>query len=246
VFPVDTVNYNWIAMNVQHPNLEDVNVRRAIRAGIDVQAIIDVAYDGKYARACAMIAPDLLGYWPDAPCYERDVEQAKAYLAEAGLETLDVTLTYENVAPDNVIAELVQANLAEVGINVELVPQDGALFWEEGYGEEGAKVRQLAIMAYATYPDPAWDTMWFTCAQVQEWNWMYWCSEEFDRLHEEGMRELDPDKRRDIYIQMQELMDEDAIAVWTAYPTNFWVGRTGLVPSIQPSGSYIPWRFTSE
>jgi peptide/nickel transport system substrate-binding protein len=174
------------------------------------------------------------------------VEQAKAYLAEAGLETHSVTLTYENTADGRTTAEIVQANLAEVGINVELIPQDGALFWEEGYGEEGANVRQLAVMGYSTYPDPAWDTMWFTCAQVVEWNWMYWCSEEYDRLHEEGMRELDPDVRRDIYIRMQQLMDEAAHSVWIAYPTTFWVARAGLEPSIQPSASFIPWRFKSQ
>jgi peptide/nickel transport system substrate-binding protein len=246
VYSVATPNYNWIAMNVQHPNLEDVNVRRAIRAGIDVNSIIEVAYDGKYERACAMIAPSLLGYWPDAPCYERDVEQAKEYLAAAGLETLDITLTYENTAANGATAEVVQANLAEVGINVELIPEDGALFWEEGYGEQGAEVRQLAVMAYATNPDPAWVTVWFTCAQVQEWNWMYWCSEEYDQLHEQGMTEMDQDERGEIYIRMQQLMDEAAHSVWVAYPTNFWVAKAGLVPSVTPGGYFIPWRFTTE
>jgi peptide/nickel transport system substrate-binding protein len=246
VFAIDTPNYTWIAMNVQHPNLEDINIRKAIRAGIDVDSIIEAAYDGKHARSCALVAPSLLGYWPDAPCYERDVEEAKGYLAAAGVDSWDVALTYENTAESTIIAEVVQANLAEVGINVELIPQDGGLFWEEGYGEEAAKVRQMAVMAYATNPDPAWDTVWFTCEQVVEWNWMYWCNEEYDRLHDEGMLEVDPDKRAEIYIRMQELMDEAAHSVWISYPTSYFAAKAGLEPSILPSTDYIPWRFKSE
>ncbi len=246
VYPVDTLNYTWIAMNVQHPNLEDINVRRAIRAGIDVDSIIEAAYDGKYARACAMISPDMLGAWDDAPCYERDVEQAKAYLAEAGLDSHDVTLTYENTAEGTTIAEIVQANLAEVGINVELIPQEGGLFWEEGYGEEGAKVRQMAVMAYSTNPDPAWVSVWFTCEQVKEWNWMYWCDEEYDRLHEEGMLEMDVTQRADIYVQMQKLMDEAAHSVWLTYPTAFFVAKTDIDPVMMATAEFIPWRFKSK
>jgi len=246
IYRVPTPNYTWIAMNVQHPNLEDINIRKAIRAGIDVESIIEAAYDGKHERACALIAPSLLGYWADAPCYERDVEKAKEYLAEAGVDSWDVTLTYSNAAADTAVAEVLQANLAEIGINVELRPQDDALFWEEGYGEGGAEVRQMAVMGYSTYPDPAWDTMWFTCQQVQEWNWMYWCNEEYDRLHEQGMVEMDQEKRAEIYVEMQKIMDEAAHSVWISYPTMFYVSRAGIQASIQPGGTYLPWDFELE
>ena len=140
VYPIGLQSYGWIAMNVQHPKLKDVNVRKAIREGIDVPSILDAVYGGQYQRACAMIAPGMIGYWEDAPCYERNVDKAKEYLKAAGVDTLEVTLTYENGAEAQSTAEIVQANLAEVGIKVELVPQDGGVFWEEGYGENAPKV----------------------------------------------------------------------------------------------------------
>ncbi len=222
VYPIGLQSYGWIAMNVQHPNLEDINIRKAIREAIDVPSILEAAYNEKYTQACAMIAPGMIGYWPDAPCYPRNLDKAREYMKAAGVDTLDVTLTYENGAEAQTTAEIVQANLAEIGITVELVPQDGGVFWEEGYGENGAKVRQLTIMAYSTYPDPSFDTQWFTCVQVVEWNWMYWCNEAYDKLNDDGMKELDPEKRKEIYIQAQQLMDEDAIAVWLYFPTNYY------------------------
>jgi peptide/nickel transport system substrate-binding protein len=244
VYPIQLQSYGWIAMNVQHPNLKDVNVRKAIREAIDVPSILEAAYNGKYKQACAMVAPGMIGYWEQAPCYPRDVEKAKEYMKTAGVTSLDVTLTYDTNAENQTTAEIVQANLAEIGIKVELVPQDSGVFGEEGYGENGAKVRQLALMSYSTYPDPSFDTMWFTCAQVVEWNWMYWCSPEFDKLNDQGMKVLDPEKRKQIYIQAQQLMDQDAIAVWLYYPTNYYASRSSLDANYVDSGNaYYPWMF---
>jgi len=244
VYPIGLQSYGWIAMNVQHPNLEDINIRKAIREAIDVPSILEAAYNEKYTQACAMIAPGMIGNWPDAPCYPRNLDKAKEYMKAAGVDALDVTLTYENGAEAQTTAEIVQANLAEIGINVELVPQDGGVFWEEGYGENGAKVRQLTIMAYSTYPDPSFDTQWFTCVQVVEWNWMYWCNEAYDKLNDDGMKELDPEKRKEIYIQAQQLMDEDAIAVWLYFPTNYYASRSSLDANYVDSGNaFYPWMF---
>ena len=136
--------------------------------------------------------------------------------------------------------------LEDGDVNVELIPQEGGLFWEEGYGEEGAKVRQMTLMAYSTNPDPAWVTVWFTCEQVKEWNWMYWCSEEYDQLHDAGMLEMDQDARADIYVQMQQLMDEDAHSVWIAHPTTFFVAKKDIEPVMMETAEFLPWRFTSK
>ena len=76
-----SLNYEWIAMNVQDPVLSDINVRKAIRQAIDVPGIIEAAYDGVWQRARAIIPETMgLGYWADAPEYNRDVAQAKTYM----------------------------------------------------------------------------------------------------------------------------------------------------------------------
>jgi len=85
-----------------------------------------------------------------------------------------------------------------------------------------------------------------TCEQVKEWNWMYWCNEEYDRLHDEGMREMDQEAREGIYIEMQKLMDEAAHSVWISHPTSFFVAKNTISPSVMATGEFIPWRFTSK
>jgi ABC-type transport system substrate-binding protein len=75
---------------------------------------------------------------------------------------------------------------------------------------------------------------------------MYWCNERYDELHNAAIRELDPEKRSEMYVEMQQLMDEDAIAVWIAYPTAHYVSRADLVASISPHGRFMGWNFHSK
>ena len=73
-----SLDYTWIGMNTRSPKLEDINVRQAIRYAIDVPSIIEAAFEGRYERATAIISPGMpIGYWEDAPVYERDLDQAQ-------------------------------------------------------------------------------------------------------------------------------------------------------------------------
>jgi peptide/nickel transport system substrate-binding protein len=247
VISLTTQDYSGIFLNVQHPNLQDINVRQAIRHGVDVPSIIEGVYDGRYDRACALVAPGQIGYWADAPCYERDVELARQYLADAGLDSLDVTLALIDREDSRAVAEIVQAQLAEVGINVEILVQDSGTYWDAGFGEAGLADRQLTLFDWSTTnPDPYWQTVWFTCDQVLQWNWMYWCSEEFDDLNKQATIELDPEKRAELYIQIQQLWDEAAHTVWTVHPSANFAVRKGIVPALAPNGFAYVAKFTSE
>jgi len=51
----NTLDYQFMAINVTDPQLKDLNLRLAIRYGIDVPSIIEAAFDGKWTRANAII-----------------------------------------------------------------------------------------------------------------------------------------------------------------------------------------------
>lgn len=233
-------------MNVNHPKLQDINVRQAIRYAIDVPSIIDAAYDGKYARACALVVPGQLGDWTDAPCYERDLDKAKEFMAMAGLETLDLTIRANETEDRRAIAEIAQANLAEIGINVEIEILDDAAMTDAHFGDTGFNEAELFVINFITNPDPSWSTVWFLCDQVKVWNWMQYCSEEYDRLHFAALKEQDPPKRAEMYIEMQKIWDEAAHSVWIAYPILYWASRADIEPSLMPHGRILAWNFRSK
>jgi peptide/nickel transport system substrate-binding protein len=231
-----SLRYYWIGMNMVHPKLQDVNVRKAIIHGIDVPSILQAAYQGKVQRTCALIPPGLTGYWEDAPCYERDVEKAKEYLAEAGLESLDLRLDLQDTSEERIWAEIVQQNLKEVGINVELNPMDSSTYWTTTFGEQACENNELAVGSYSMQPDPAWATMWFTCDQVGKWNAFCWCNEEYDELHKEALVTLDTEKRHELYVEMQKLWDEAAHTVWVTNGARVYGYQSDIEPATTPNG----------
>ncbi|PWR13605.1 hypothetical protein DKT69_19915 [Micromonospora sicca] len=238
-----SLRYNWIGINAGHPNFKNKDVRLAVIHGIDVPSIIAGAFNGQWTRATGIVAPGMpIGYWKDAPVYQRDLAKAKEFLAKAGAQGMKIEMSVSTGTPGGAkVAEIVQANLNEVGFDVKVLVQEGGVF-NQATPEANAQ-KQLFYMSYSTKPDPSWSTKWFTSDQIGEWNWMNWDNKEFTRLHNEALVEIDPAKRNEMYIRMQQLMDEDAVALWVAWPTASLAKRKGLKAPVRPDGDFIPWTF---
>jgi peptide/nickel transport system substrate-binding protein len=85
--------------------------------------------------------------------------------------------------------------------------------------------------------------VWFVCDQIDVWNWMYWCDEEYDRLHYAALKESEQAVRNDMYIEMQKLWDAAVHTVWTGWPTDYFAARKGIEPAIRPDGRIQPTGF---
>ena len=240
-----TLNYEWIAMNVTDPFLSNINVRKAIRQAVDVPGILAAAYDGVWQRANAIIPQAMgLGYWPQAPTYDRDVAKAKSYLSAAGVSGGKLSLTIIDAPADRTAAQVIQQNLADIGLTVTINVQDAATFWEiPGQGGGGAN-RQLVYNYYVTEPDPYWSMEWWVTSQKSLWNWCEWSNKQFDQLFEQGAITLDPAKRTQIYQQMQQVWDADANMVWVAFITNPYAFKKSVAAVFRPDGDPMFWRFT--
>jgi peptide/nickel transport system substrate-binding protein len=234
VFTMPALRYFWVGINDQHPKFDDINVRLAIRYGIDVNQILLAGFEGKAERTGAIIAPGMVGHWEEAPIYERDVQKAREYLNAAGHDSLEVIFNVANRSLDRSIAEVVQANLAEVGINVIIETHEPALFSEVMMGDT-ALDSEMFYMSFTGLHEPAWSTMWFLCDQVTKWNWLQWCNEEFDSLHFDALKSVDQNARHEMYIQMQKLWDEAAHTTWLTHGALAWAYRPDKVdPKIFP------------
>jgi peptide/nickel transport system substrate-binding protein len=225
-------------MNVENPALADIRVRRAIQKAVDVDAVLEAAYFGVAERATGIVAPGLVGH-RDVSAAARDVEGARRLLEEAGASGLDLTLDVLNKAERTAAAQVVQANLAEVGIDVEIRPHDSGTFWTLGDEKAGDSWKgiQLLINRFSMQPDPSFATSWFTPDQVGVWNWERWRSDEFGALHKRAIVELDPGKRQEVYRRMQDLMEASGAYVFLTHELNAAIHRDGIVPGILPDGT---------
>lgn len=236
-----SLSYVWLGLNVEQAPFTDAKVRQAVSLALDSEAILNAAYFGVAEQATGLIARGLIGH-RTKPIVERDVEAAKALLAEAGLAGgFKTTLSIENRTDMVSAAQIIQASLAEAGIEVEIDVQDSGAFWSLGDGASGerSKKLQMTYKEFTGAPDPAWSTQWFTPDQAGLWNWERWNSPEFADLHKKGLVERDPAKREAIYQKMGDLMADAHAFNFTTNPPYAFLHRDTLEPATLPNGWQI-------
>ncbi len=121
-----TASYMTVIFNYREGPMADLRVRKAVSLAINRDAINRAIYFGLGVPSCN---PILESHWASLPfeCQERDVEQAKALLAEAGYgpdNPLKIKYYPENIPVTQKMAEVIQQNLAEAGIEMEIVIVD--------------------------------------------------------------------------------------------------------------------------
>lgn len=237
IIKLPAIDYVWLGANMEKPPLDSLKVRQAIRAAIDVDAVLLAAYEGTVPRAYGLQGPGVLGYWKDAPRYQRDVAAAKTLLAEAGHpDGFRTRITLLNAAVYQAAALVIQANLAEVGIDAQLDILDPGAYWGMGEADK-SKDLDLVIVEYSGKFDPNFQSQWFTSDQIGQWNWQRFRNAEFDRLHAESNATSDQKKREEMHIRMQQLMDESAAFVWLTHNANVFVAKPWLEPGLLPNGN---------
>ncbi|MFA9422728.1 MAG: ABC transporter substrate-binding protein, partial [Sedimentibacter sp.] len=120
-------------MNIEKTPLDNVKVRQAISYAINKDDIIAGALEGVGTPANSPIPTLVDGYSADISYYEHNVEKAKELLKEAGVPELNLTLKIKEDAKNQKVAQIVQANLKEAGINVEIEVMEAGAFSTDIY-----------------------------------------------------------------------------------------------------------------
>ena len=226
-------SYFWLGLNVQHPKLADEAVRRAIIKVVDVDAILEGAFFGVAERATGMASKGLLGYRETTP-EPRDVEGAKKLMSDAGVSELSLDLEVVAETDRLTAAQIIQANLAEIGIDLQINSHDQGAFWS--LGDEKGKDLQLQLKQFTSPPDMSWSTQWFLPEQAGIWNWEYLDSPQFVDLHYAAMQEIDLEKRHELLVEIQDVMDASAGYLWITNPPIPVMWSKQIVPAMKPNG----------
>ena len=130
VMQIESMNVGYLAFNTEVKPFDDLRVRKAIYHALNRQSYIDVIYRGLAVIAKNPMPPGILGYYKDNYDYEYNPVKARELLAEAGFKdgfttelwALPVSRPYN---PDGKkMAEMMQDDLAKVGIKAKIVTYD--------------------------------------------------------------------------------------------------------------------------
>ena len=123
------VGTTYFTMNENQPPFDNVKVRKAVQMSIDRQAILDTLYGGRGQVEQGIYPHGLIGFNPNQKEIVYDPEGARALLAEAGYgDGFTMELAADSSAADVVTTalEIIQEQLAEVGITAEIKNYDQA------------------------------------------------------------------------------------------------------------------------
>lgn len=238
------LNIAYWAFNNQKAPFDKKEVRQAFNMAIDKAAIIRDVYLGAGQPAKNLIPPTLWSYNDAVKDYPHDAAKAKELLAKAGVKTpLEIDLWYMPVQrPYNPnakrIAEMMQADLAKIGVNAKLVTYE----WGE-YRKRMQQGEHMTGMLGWTGDNGDPDNFFFLrgcdATRAGGQNLAKWCNKEFDSRLEKARTLSDPKARAKLYQEMQAIEKEDAPDFKIAHSVVFEAMRkevTGFKQS--PFGSH--------
>jgi dipeptide transport system substrate-binding protein len=209
------LNIGYLAFNATKEPFDDKRVRQALNMAIDKQAIVDTVYQGAGVPAKNPIPPTIWSYNDDVQPYPYDPAKARQLLAEAGVTSLDTELWAMPVQrPYNPnaqrIAEMIQADLAELGINARIISYE----WGEYRKRLQAGEAPMALFGWTGDngdPDNFLNVL-LGCdaARPGGSNVAKWCQEEFDGLVQKARQLNDKAERAKLYEQAQVIAHEEA------------------------------------
>ncbi|MBQ8562689.1 MAG: ABC transporter substrate-binding protein [Firmicutes bacterium] len=130
VYSNQSTSLHYLGFNHNNEILSNKLVRQAISHAINKEDIIAAQLEGYGAAADTLVPSSIGGHNSDITGYEYDVEKAKDLLAEAGYpDGFDITLTLRTGLHD-LAAQIIQANLKEIGINVTINAMEASAFSE--------------------------------------------------------------------------------------------------------------------
>ncbi len=232
-------NFRTLYMNATHAPFDNVLVRQAVSHAIDEQAIVDVALfgtGGVVATGTTIPAENFYGI-DTSPYIGRDVERARELLAEAGYADgfefdLYVTSTYDFLRTP---AELIQADLAAVGITANIVAEDWTVYLPKALAGDFT----ATILGESGQSDPD-DFLFNVFYTGNGGNLSQFSDPVLDELLEQGRQVSDIEERREVYARAQERIFEMAPHVFLFHSTQYVAHRDNVHGYLHfPNTSYL-------
>ena len=239
------LNVAYLAYNTTVAPFDNPKVRKALNMAINKQAIIDAVFQGAGQIAKNPIPPTMWSYNDAIEDDPYDPDTAKAMLEEAGASGLSMKIWAMPVQRPYMpnarrTAELMQSDLAKVGVNAEIVSYE----WGEYLKKSTEVNRDGAVILGWTGdngdPDNFMGVL-LSCAATGDGgaNRAQWCNEDFSKLLSEAKTTNDIAERTRLYEEAQVIFKEQAPWDTLAHSTQFVPMRADVTEFVMsPLGDF--------
>ena len=213
---VESTTMRYVTLNTNVPELSDVKVRQALNYAFDQDAYVRVMYNGAAEPATSVLPKAVPGYKEQQP-YAFDVEKAKSLLKEAGYENgFDITIIGDNSTQETKGMTFVMQQLAQIGVNVNVQPNEAATNAEIAAAPEDTTTIQMWYVNWSQFDADGFLRSLLSSAMVPPtaYNTAFWKNDEFDAELEAGNQSPTIDEQNEHYGKCQDI-------AWEACPWLF-------------------------
>ena len=204
------MNIAYLAFNTDKAPLNNPAVRHALALAINNQRLMQSIYYGTAETAASILPRASWAYDSDAKITEYNPEKAKQQLAALGLENMTLQLWVPtssqawNPSPLKT-AELIQADMAQVGVKVMIVPVEGR-FQEARLMDMNHDLTLAGWSTDSNDPDSFFRPL-LSCAAIEsQTNFAHWCHREFDTILQKALTSQQLASRIEAYDEAQTIL----------------------------------------
>ncbi len=206
------MNVAYLAFNTSKPPLDDVRVREAVALAINNQRLMQSIYYGTAETAASVLPRASWAYDSNAKVTQYNPAKARQILESLGKKDLVlhlwVPIVSQSYNPSPLkTAELIQADLAQIGIRVIIVPVEGR-FQEARLMEMNHDLTLSGWSTDSNDPDSFFRPV-LSCAAIHsQTNYAHWCNPAFDGLLHQALLSQQLSQRIDYYQQAQSILEQ--------------------------------------
>lgn len=219
----------YVALNNRRGPLRDARVRQAINHAVNVPEILATVWSGRGILARGAIPPSLPGGDTTRAAYTYDPAEARRLLEAAGFATgfsLQLWRTADNVTLGRV-AQAIQADLAQVGIRVEIVERDAS---SQREAARAGNADMAVLDWWADYPDG--DNFLYPLFASASFgpggNYAFYSDPQTDALIAQARGTTDDSARVALYRRIDERVYRAAPWLYLWFPVDLWARQPYL------------------
>jgi glutathione transport system substrate-binding protein len=226
----------WVALNMQTKVLADIRVRKALSYATDRGALVRTQLRGFGSPANSPLSPAEFGYNAGTRGYNYDPARAMALLRQAGYGG-GLTLSIAVQEEDEPVAEALQGMWANVGVHLVIDQMEHGVYSQAIFGSPVQKKSEGIDCVLASWasgdgdPDYQLSPLYRTDAWSPAGaNLGFYGNPKLDALLTRAAAELDINKRKALYAQAQQIIEDDAPHVLLYYTRDLAAEHAGSVP----------------